>query len=221
MMRTHLRSSEHEVKFSVRPVLLLLCVVLAAPAVAEPSADKLVALLEGRYQTTHDTHSPDTPQLTDHRIRVENKALGTHVLYWQLNTGPDQRVYRQRLLIIEPDPASAKLRQRTYSFAEPARFADQFDNAALFAALTSDDLVSELPADCDPLWRETPQGWRSYVDPARCIVFSSRHQEYRHIEAEVHLTRDTLRQTERGFDAQGRQLFGTPPGESLELRRRY
>lgn len=118
-----------------------------------------------------------------------------------------------------PDAGSLSLRQRTYSFAELSRFADQFDNAALFAALTTDDLVSELSTQCDPLWRETQQGWLGYVDPARCVVFSTRHQDYRHIEAEVHLTQDALRQTERGFDSQGRQLFGTPPGEILELQR--
>ncbi|MCC5868545.1 MAG: chromophore lyase CpcT/CpeT [Gammaproteobacteria bacterium] len=214
------RPGDQAAKLSVCLVLLLCAgAALTARAMAAPSADSLVSLLEGRYQTTHDSHSPDAPQLTDHRVRVENSALGTHVLYWQLNSGPGQRVYRQRLLVIEPDPASGQLRQRTYSFAEPARFADQFDNAAVFAALTADDLVSELPADCDPMWRQSAEGWRSYVDPARCRIFSTRHQDYRHIEAELQLTPEALRQTERGFDAQGQQLFGTPPGEMLELRR--
>ena len=200
-------------------LLLCMCTSLFGRAIAQPSADHLVSLLEGRYQTTHDTHSPDAPQLTDHRVRVENQSLGTHVLYWQLNSGPEQRVYRQRLLIIEPDPASGQLRQRTYSFAEPDRFADEFDNPALFAALTQQDLTTELPSECDPLWREFEDGWLGYVDPAHCRIFSTRHQDYRHIEAEVRLTPEALRQTERGFDAQGRQLFGSPPGEMLELLR--
>ena len=113
---------------------LALAALLAAPPVtADERADALVAMLEGVYRTVHDDHSPDTPQLTDRRHRVSAPALGTHVLYWQLNSGPEQRVYRQRLLIIEPDEASGLLRQRTVSFVEPARFADQFADAALFA----------------------------------------------------------------------------------------
>jgi hypothetical protein len=197
-------------------------VLALAPAsivLADERADALVAMLEGTYRTVHDEHSPDNPQLTDRRHRVAVPALGTHVLYWQLNSGPEQRVYRQRLLIIEPDEDSGLLRQRTVSFREPARFAGQFDNAALFATLTGDDVVSELNPDCVPLWSETPDGWRSYLDPARCRIFSSRHQDYRHIEAEVELEASGMRQTERGFDGEGRQLFGTAPGDMLVLER--
>ncbi len=191
----------------------------AMPAGAQEPVDALVTLLEGRYRTVHDQHSPDTPQLTDRRHRVVVPALGTHVLYWQLNSGPEQRIYRQRLLVIEPDEASGLLRQRTLSFREPARYADEFDNAALFASLTADDVLDELNPDCVPLWQETRRGWRAYLDPARCRIFSSRHQDYRHIEAEVELEPESLRQAERGFDSEGRQLFGTPPGELLLLER--
>jgi glucose/arabinose dehydrogenase len=191
----------------------------ATPVAADERAEALVAMLEGVYRTVHDEHSADAPQLTDRRVRVQAPALGSHVLYWQLNSGPEQRVYRQRLLIIEPDADSGLLRQRTVSFVEPARFANQFDQQALFAALTEHDVVSELDAACMPLWRETPAGWRAWLDPARCRIFSSRHQDYRHIEAEVELEPARMRQTERGFDSEGRQLFGTPPGEMLVLER--
>ncbi|MCC5861461.1 MAG: hypothetical protein JJT93_06075 [Gammaproteobacteria bacterium] len=203
----------------IAAMLAAMSVLAVLPAWADERADALVAMLEGVYRTVHDTHSPDSPQLVDRRHRVLAPALGEHVLYWQLNSGPEQRIYRQRLLVIEPDAASGLLRQRTMSFRAPARFADRFDDAALFAALTEEDVVNELPPDCLPLWRETRRGWRSYLDPARCRIFSSRHQDYRHIEAEVDLGPQSLGQAERGFDGQGRQLFGTPPGEMLLLER--
>ena len=39
------------------------------------------------------------------------------------------------------------------------------------------------------------------------------------IGAETELTSDALKQTERGYDENGEQLFGTAPGEYLILKR--
>lgn len=188
-------------------------------AAAEADVAALTALLEGRYRTVHDTHHPDAPQLTDHRQRVDVPALGSHVFYWQLNSGPDQAIYRQRLLQFVAEPDTGFIRQRTWSFASPERFADRFQDARLFASITEADLIASLAADCDPRWRPVGERWHGYVDPSRCVIFSARHQEQRHIEAEVELSADGLRQAERGFAPDGRQLFGTPPGELLGLER--
>lgn len=48
---------------------------------------------------------------------------------------------------------------------------------------------------------------------ATCRVYSSRRQSKIAIVAEAQLGIDVLRQTERGFDLQGEQLFGSLPGE--------
>jgi len=202
-------------------IALLVLPLGAAPARAQAETDvaSLTALLEGRFRTVHDTHHPDAPQLTDRRQRVEVPALGGQVFYWQLNSGPDQAIYRQRLLQFVAEPETGFIRQRTWSFVAPERFADRFDDAALFAAIAEGDLVSDLPEGCDPRWRPAGDRWYGYVDPSRCVIFSARHQEQRHIEAEVELSQDGLRQAERGFAPDGRQLFGTPPGELLSLER--
>lgn len=190
-----------------------------AQATAEADVAALTALLEGRYRTVHDTHQPDAPQLTDQRQRVEVPALGGHVFYWQLNSGPDQAIYRQRLLQFVVEPDTGFIRQRTWGLASPERFADRFHDAGLFVSITEADLTSDLPEGCDPRWRPAGDRWYGYVDPSRCVIFSARHQEPRHIEAEVELSADGLRQAERGFAPDGRQLFGTPPGELLGLER--
>jgi hypothetical protein len=200
----------------------LLALLLATPpSLAQSEADvaALTALLEGRYRTVHDAHRPDAPQLTDQRQRVEVPALGGHVFYWQLNSGPEQAIYRQRLLQFVAEPDTGYIRQRTWSFVSPERFADRFHDAGLFAAITAADLASDLPEGCDPRWRPAGDRWYGYVDPSRCVIFSERHQEQRHIEAEVELSQEGLRQAERGFAADGGQLFGTPPGELLSLER--
>lgn len=192
--------------------------VPGSAALGDDVAD-LAALLEGTYRTVHETHHPDTPQLTDRRMRVAVPALGENVLYWQLNSGPDQRVYRQRLLRLTQDPATGEILQHSFSLAEPGRFVDRFDDAAAFEAIGPADLADDLPAGCELRWQRLEDGWRGYLDPARCVIFSRRHQDYRHIEGEVIVRRDGLQQAERGFAADGRQLFGTAPGEFLRLDR--
>ena len=191
---------------------------LYADASADPAA-VLAELLAGRYQSEAMIDGSDGPWLTDYRVRVNNPELGETVMYWQIDTGPEQRTYRQRLLVMELDEESGHVRQHTWSLHEPERFAGQVDNRELFGKLTWADLFRELPAVCDPLWQPIADGWRGYTDPERCRIFSERHQDWRYIEAEVELSESGLRSTERGFDGAGNQLFGTDPGVFIELRR--
>lgn len=201
---------------------LLMASSLAGPGQASDSdaIDQLLGLLEGRYQSPA-LLDPELegPQLTDHRVRVDSPALGVAVMYWQLDSGPEQRIYRQRLLIFSLDPESGRIVQGTWSLADPERFDASQEQAALFATLSEGDLVRELPEDCDPVWEQRPEGWYGRTDPARCKIFSERHQDWRHIEAELTLGLDGLSQAERGFDGEGRQLFGTAPGELFRLAR--
>ena len=203
---------------------LLTSVLVSAPgglfadAVADPAAE-LAELLAGTFKSEAMISGGDGTWLTDYRIRVDNPELGETVLYWQIDTGPEQRSYRQRLLVMEIDEDSGRVRQHTWSLRHPERFTGQFDNLALFGKLTRADLFRELPETCDPMWQPIAGGWRGYTDPERCRIFSERHQDWRYIEAEVELGQSGLRSTERGFDGEGRQLFGTEPGVFIELRR--
>ena len=211
--------------FSRNPVAGLFSLVLVyasgglhADAAADPVA-VLAELLAGRYQSEAMIGGSDGPWLTDYRVRVDNPELGETVMYWQIDTGPEQQTYRQRVLVMEIDEDSGRVRQHTWSLREPERFAGPFDDPERFAKLTSTDLFRELPEACDPLWQPIAGGWRGYTDPERCRIFSERHQDWRYIEAEVELRESGLRSTERGFDGAGNQLFGTEPGVFLELRR--
>lgn len=193
---------------------------LAAAEHAESQMALLIKLLDGRYQSEA-LLDPlvDGPQLTDHRIRVHSPHLGDHVMYWQLNSGPEQQIYRQRLLVFSFDAESGHVRQQTFSLVDAQRFDATKNQTELFAGLSEADLVRELPAECDPMWQQVPEGWYGRTDPERCRIFSDRHQDWRHIEAELLLAIDGLRQAERGFDSAGNQLFGTAPGELFRLLR--
>lgn len=204
--------------FSVCLVVYSALALAHEDAGADPLA-QLTGLLTGHYRSEAALTGAEGLWLSDYRVRVQNSALGEFVLYWQIDTGPEQDAYRQRLLVMEIDQDSGLVRQRTWSLREPERFLGQFDRPQLFSDLTADDLFSELPEDCDPLWQPISNGWRGYTDPERCRIFSERHQDWRFIEAEVEVTEEGLRSTERGFDGAGNQLFGTEPGVFIHLRR--
>lgn len=204
-------------------ILLAVCLGIAPRgAFAESRSGSLTDLAErmaGRFQSAAMYSEVGGPQLIDTRVRVENPQLGEHVIYWQIDIGPERQTYRQRLLVLKLDPETGLIRQRTWSFHEPNHVLDQFERLDAFSTLTVDDLFSELPEDCDPLWQAKDNVWRGYTDPERCRIFSQRHQDWRYIEAEVELDEQGLRSTERGFDGSGTQLFGTEPGVFIELKR--
>ena len=209
-------------RFSCVCWLLAACWLYAAPVHAQPDIDELLDLLEGSYSSDGVAQAGDTedPLLTDRHARVSAPALGEHVMYWQLNSGPEQKVYRQRLLVFEPGAEPGTVRQITWSLPEPAEFVDGWESPALFAALTTDVLEQDLPPSCEQLWQRRNDGWYGRVDPAACRVWSARRQAWRRIEGEAFVTPDNYLTAERGFDDSGVQVFGTAPGEHYLLQRR-
>ena len=77
-----------------------------------------------------------------------------------------------------------------------------------------------MPNGCKQTFKPTDDGFHGLVDPAKCVITSSRTGKLRGIGAESLLTETTLKLAERGFDADtGEQLFGTKPGDYIELQR--
>lgn len=179
-------------------------------------------MLEGAYQTRPESaaDNAEIPQLSDRHMRVSAPALGEHVMYWQLNSGPEQEVYRQRVLIFEAGDAPGTVKQFTWSLPEPERYIDAWRIPEQFTSLRREDLVGELPADCVQVWQPRDDGWYGRVDPDACRVWSERRQAWRGIEGEAMVTPAAYFTAERGFDADGKQVFGTAPGEYYVLDRR-
>lgn len=192
--------------------------VMIAHRIATPPEDPagvLGAMMSGTFQT-----APDDPDNTirDRRVRIDAPALAGVWLYYQLNTGADWTVYRQRVIALEETDGAVI--QKTYGLKEPERFVDAWDDPALLSALTPDDMTPFFEAGCDQRWTQDGDAWRGYVDPATCAIFSERRQENIAIEAEARLDAATIRQTERGYNADGEKLFGGEPGEFIILYRR-
>lgn len=166
--------------------------------------------------------APDDPDndIRDHRVRVDAPALEGVWIYYQLNTGPERKVYRQRLIRLSLADDGDTIIQETFGLNDAAAYVDAWDNTGLLNALTPDDFDSYFDKGCEQRWRATgDNAWAGYVDPETCKIYSERRQANISIEAEAYLDDEAYRQTERGFDAQGEQLFGGVPGELIVLYR--
>ena len=195
-------------------IRLLTAAMLLIPAcaLAESDIDRLDALMQGVFESV-DAEDP----FRDKRVRVHAPGIGEYVYYYQVNSGPEMKVYRQRLLVLEADPESGEILQHAWSLKEPEQ---KIDAAADdFAEFTVDDIEPTMDDGCEQVWQPADDGFRGYVDPKRCVIISSRTGKPRGIEAESVLTSESLQLAERGYDENGEQLFGTPPGELFFLKR--
>jgi len=189
----------------------------ALESAAPNNALTLKNLMTGVWAT-----DPDDPNnsFIDTRIALESLGDGEWV-YLQLQTGPEKKLYRQRVLQLLNIETGVV--QKAWSFAEPEKFADVPSDITILKTISLDDLEATLADGCDSKWRpSTIDGdflWTGYVDPNSCKIFSERRQVTIGIEGETRLQKNRLRQTERGFDSDGNRLFGTEPGEFIELSR--
>ncbi|MFQ5636359.1 MAG: chromophore lyase CpcT/CpeT [Gammaproteobacteria bacterium] len=181
--------------------------------------EDMLAMIEGTYRSVPgEPADAELPDLLDRRARVTAPALGDHVVYWQLNSGSERDVYRQRLLVFVAAD-NGEIVQTTWSLRKPEKFVDAFDNPDLFTDLGANDVEPSLPTGCEQIWHRTPAGWYGSVSADSCRVWSQRRQMWRRIGAEAKVTADALWQAERGFDDDGTQVFGTKTGELYRLDR--
>lgn len=179
--------------------------------------DAFVALMTDVFET-----APDDPDndIRDQRVLIDAPALDGVWIYYQLNTGEDRKVYRQRVIHLRISENDEALIQSTYGLNEPASYVDAWANPTLLSALTKEKMKPYFEEGCEQVWRpDGAKSWRGYVDPTTCRIFSERRQQYIFIEAEARLDESAYRQTERGIDGEGNILFGTAPGEFIVLYR--
>ncbi len=195
-------------------VLIWLAAGCAAPAPeqADPTAE-LAELMAGSYQTS----DVESGYFRDTRVRLPALGAGEW-LYTQLNTGADQKLYRQRVLNLSPlNDGTGDVQQVAYSFRVPADFSEFLNEPKRWRQLRLEDLHLSFAAGCAMRWREPADAsrwrWLGEVSPETCRVYSQRRKSEIAIGAEAQLGVDALWQTERGFALTGEQLFGSGPDE--------
>ncbi len=201
-------------------VVALISACSSSPDLMGPrSADSELAILMTGDFTTLATDTDN--KLTDRRRRLPGLGDGEWV-YLQLNSGDDQQLYRQRVLQLTTTGPDSVV-QQTWSLAAPADKRDLIGDPARLAALTLVDLSPSLNEGCEVYWtRASNQNrweWRSEVSPQRCIIFSERRGYKIGIGADGLISASALWQAERGFSLAGEHLWGTQPGEFVQLER--
>ncbi len=193
-----------------RILLALLLLGAAMPATANHLSKELANAMAGTFVL-----KDEEQYLTDRRQPFVASAIGETLVHQQINEGDDQVVYRQRVFVFRN--IDDHVQMVAWSFKEPGAWENA--SPAMLGELTWDDLERSLPDGCEQIWEKTDDGYYGLLKPENCRIISSRTGKPRLIGAESQLTSDALKQTERGYDENGEQLFGTEPGEYLILKR--
>lgn len=207
----------------MRPIFLIISSTLLFACLTSPSGlsqiDQLLQCLDGTYIGESVNSVGESSPMQDMRRVIDAPAIGSHVVYWEVRTGNEQKLYRQRLLTYTTDEVTSEIIQRTWRLNDGLSWPDQISDE-FFLTLSIDDINSQLGELCVNKWQKQDQVWRSYLNPDNCRIWSDKRKKFRRIEGESILTNKHLKQAERGFSDDGsKQEFGTPQGEFHTLIR--
>lgn len=190
--------------------------VVSGENLEHPDSIDLTKQLEGQFQT----YESDTEnRLADRRMRINPLGDGEW-MYTQVNSGEELKLYRQRIMqFVDTDFG---VEQKAYKLVNPEDFVGLWNHPDKVESLTMESLEPYLDDGCNMLWNKAPDSefiWHGKIDHKVCTIYSERRQSKIHIGAESRISTAELQQTERGFDQQGEQLFGTDPGAFIRLQR--
>jgi hypothetical protein len=186
-------------------------------AVSDAELHELAAFMMSDFAT-----SPENLEqaIVDRRIAIIVDSEPGVWFYSQMNTGNEQRLYRQRFHQLTLSADGQTIVQRSFTPIDPTKFADGWDNPEVFEALGPADMRSAMSSGCEQSWRLGADGvWRGTVDPETCLIFSERRQASIRIGADSFYRGATFGTSERGFDQAMNPIWGSKPGEYIPLTR--
>ena len=204
-------------------MILVLPLVLGCttiPATGDPEAGLIEALSEmmlGDFAT-----SPDNLEATiiDRRVAIAIDGETGFWFYSQLNTGDDQKLYRQRFHHVSASEDGQSLVQRSYVPVNAERLVDAWMKKGALTQITAADMKPALGEGCEQVWKVDTTGvWRGTVDPKTCTIFSQRRQQKIGIGADGYYDGNSYGTSERGFDENMNKIWGSEPGQYITLRR--
>ncbi|MBP7867753.1 MAG: chromophore lyase CpcT/CpeT [Acidobacteria bacterium] len=206
----------------VVPVFLCLLVPVSAgpPAPkkdAQPPTEKqkkdlrrLAEWMCGSYDSAEQA-AADPENFKDIRLRMVRIWTSRTDGYWlyveQALVAKQDQPYRQRVyhLTAEPDGALAS---RVFEMEDPLRFAGQWKRENPLEDLTPDQL-KERPG-CAIFLKVQPDG--AFAGSTRGSECLSEHKGARFATSDVRITPDTLTSWDRGYDKDGKQVWGAEKG---------
>lgn len=206
--------------YAIKLWLALLVLVSGLTACQSTASDKaditaFVSLVENTFETPAEGAENN---IRDRRVRIVSDALDGVWFYTQLNTGPERKLYRQRISNLSLSQDEGAIIQKTYGLNQPEKYVDAWDNPELLGDLKRTDFKSYFDEGCEQIWRPQADGsWLGYVDPKSCVISSKRRNKDIRIESEGFLSKDIYRTNERGYAMDMTFLWGTQPGEYIDL----
>lgn len=189
----------------------------SSPLLDEADQSELAALMLKDFAT-----APENTDQTiiDRRVAVTVEGEAGVWFYSQLNTGDEQKLYRQRFHQLTISEDGTSLVQRSFVPADADRFVDLWAIADPLTRLSKTDMRPVLGEGCAQSWSKDADGtWHGKVDPRTCEIFSERRQTTIRIGADSYYRGDVYGTSERGFDAEMNPVWGSKPGEYITLHR--
>lgn len=178
---------------------------------ADQELEELLALYVGSYLSKPNEGARDGRPIFLRVVAVDPPAGHHHALYAEMrHDSADGELYRQTLVLFNEDPARSGNSATSLKFTDreaAAAFVHQPDLVATGRLQT----VPALGPGCDMRFKREGNTFFGRIDPATCVITGKRGDQ-RHIETQTLLRRDAVEQLERGYDADGKLLFGNPDG---------
>lgn len=146
------------------------------------------------------------------RVRAVQSPMPDKVaLYAEMrHDGADGELYRQRAYLFDIT-ATEPIVMQALTFDDPAAAATLVNDPAVWVRSNLTTKIA-LVEGCDTRWIRDAEGFLGTVDPATCIITGKRGDQ-RRIESRTKITRKFVGQLERGYDVDGKLLFGNADGE--------
>lgn len=145
------------------------------------------------------------------RIRsIQSPVPNKVALYAEMrHDGPNGDLYRQRAYLFDV-VATDPIIMQALTFDDPTAAAGLVNDPTVWV---NQNLATKtaLVEGCDTRWVREGEGFVGVVDPATCIITGKRGDR-RRIESKTKITPSSVGQLERGYDIDGKLLFGNADG---------
>ncbi len=136
-------------------------------------------------------------------------ALGAHVVYVQQHMNADpEKIYRQRLYLLEPNRERDAIMLTIYSFADDAAVRNAHRDPSSLAGLTAEQLRN-IPG-CEVYWTWNGEYYDGHMDEGACTFVSQRSGKRITITDDLRLTQNEIWIRDVARDEEGNLVFGDP-----------
>jgi len=196
----------------IRPMFLAALLFSCLSVRADESiVQELIELFTGDYFSAADGGVKEGRPIYMRVRPIQSPFDNRIALYAEMrHDGPSGELYRQRAYLFDHD-AQLPIVMRALVFDDPVAATGLSDNPTLWIDEKLTTRVA-LAEGCDTRWVRDGEGFLGSVDPKTCVITGKRGDR-RHIESQTRIATQAIGQLERGYDTDGRLLFGNANGE--------